>query len=237
MCFVQQSTSTKVPVLAGNPASDLQEGQSALSATRIAFSEQTSKKGKTRTKVSIPKPKSNNTSNNNSVILLQNVEPVSDLEAKKNLKVGPNRTKLDPIPKIKRGRGRPRKRSPDSIRNVADTEEDPVKDDPDLNKGARKKTRTNNAHASRSSVASDLKLSNVSTVPGPSHGYPLRSRTKARNIKQGSVNDGSGEVVALGATSSQHAKREDPEASRLTRTGAVLRRSTRNNKGKLIIDF
>ncbi|XP_017785383.1 PREDICTED: E3 ubiquitin-protein ligase TRIP12 isoform X2 [Nicrophorus vespilloides] len=38
-------------------------------------------------------------------------------------------------------------------------------------------------------------------------------------------------AAALGATSSHQAKREDSEPSRLTRSGAVLRRSTRNSKG------
>lgn len=228
LCFVQQNISTNVPVLASNTSSNLQEGQSASSATRSAASRQTSKKGIIRTKTFIPKPKSDSTSNNKTVVLLQNPETGSDLETGQHS----NSAKLDAIPKIK---SRQQKRIPDSIRNVADTEEDPFKDDPDLKKGARKKTRTSNsARTSNSTSASDLNLANVSTVPGPSHGYSLRSRTKARVIKRYGVNEGSGEVVALGATSSQHAKREDSEASRLTRTGAVLRRSTRNNKGKHI---
>lgn len=56
------------------------------------------------------------------------------------------------------------------------------------------------------------------TYPTTSHKYPLRSQGKRR----------SREFRELGASSSQQVTREENESSRLARSGAVLRRSTRN---------
>ncbi|KAI4466356.1 e3 ubiquitin-protein ligase trip12 [Holotrichia oblita] len=76
------------------------------------------------------------------------------------------------------------------------------------------------------------------TVPRVSHKYPLRSQGKVADytnnflpLRKGAQERRNREVIALGASSSQHTKREDPEPSRLSRSGAVLRRSTRNSRG------
>lgn len=88
-----------------------------------------------------------------------------------------------------------------------------------------------------SSQAEACSSSNL-TVPRVSHNYPLRSQGKIADfpinflpIRKGAQERRNREVVALGASSSQHTKREDPEPSRLSRSGAVLRRSTRNSRG------
>lgn len=74
------------------------------------------------------------------------------------------------------------------------------------------------------------------------HKYPLRNRlstssTIAPNNRVSSTQEkNKRKSVALGATTShQAATREEQEPSRLTRSGAVLRRSTRNSKGEFII--
>lgn len=77
------------------------------------------------------------------------------------------------------------------------------------------------------------------TVPRVLHKYTLRSQGTVADYPlnflplRRSAEHRNREVVALGASSSQHTKREDPEPSRLSRSGAVLRRSTRNSRGML----
>jgi hypothetical protein len=70
------------------------------------------------------------------------------------------------------------------------------------------------------------------------HKYTLRSQSRSF-IEQTSEPSHSKKstserrkLVALGATSSQPTAREEQEPSRLARSGVVLRRSTRNSKGK-----
>lgn len=75
------------------------------------------------------------------------------------------------------------------------------------------------------------------------HKYPLRSQSKpsVSNTSHNNNNNiqtrkslperGKRELVALGASSSQPTTRDTSEPARLTRSGAVLRRSTRNSKG------
>lgn len=75
------------------------------------------------------------------------------------------------------------------------------------------------------------------TVPQATHKYPLRNRLLSSSVivpnNRVSVQDPkTKESVALGASTSHQATREEQEPSRLTRSGAVLRRSTRNSKGK-----
>lgn len=77
------------------------------------------------------------------------------------------------------------------------------------------------------------------------HRYQLRSQNRfstqtnesgtSSQSKQPTSERGQREVAALGATNSQPNTREEPEPSRLTRSGAVLRRSTRHSKGKLFL--
>lgn len=70
------------------------------------------------------------------------------------------------------------------------------------------------------------------TFPKISHKYALRSQSRCSNIPAPtSPEEHRKESSALGASSSQHSKREDTEPSRLARSGAVLRRSTRSSKG------
>lgn len=65
------------------------------------------------------------------------------------------------------------------------------------------------------------------------HKYPLRShsRTSVEPNRKSLPQRGHRELIALGASSSQTTSRDESEPSRLTRSGAVLRRSTRNSKG------
>lgn len=79
------------------------------------------------------------------------------------------------------------------------------------------------------------------TYPLPSHKYLLRSQSKASldqsNIavqlfRKATEKRRSRDLKALGASTSHQVAREESESSRLTRSGAVLRRTTRN-KGKL----
>lgn len=66
-----------------------------------------------------------------------------------------------------------------------------------------------------------------------SHKYTLRSHSKLNILpKKEQPLLRNWQPSALGASTSQNSKREDSEPSRLTRSGAVLRRSTRNNKCK-----
>lgn len=69
------------------------------------------------------------------------------------------------------------------------------------------------------------------------HNYSLRNRlssnsTIASNNRVSTQEQNKKESVALGASTSHQATREEQEPSRLTRSGAVLRRSTRNSKGE-----
>lgn len=68
------------------------------------------------------------------------------------------------------------------------------------------------------------------------HNYKLRSQGKYSDITLGNEENNKNTQPttssALGASTSQTSKREDSLSSRLTRTGAVLRRSTRNIKCK-----
>lgn len=73
------------------------------------------------------------------------------------------------------------------------------------------------------------------TYPPVRHSYILRShgQTPAASHCNASANQRrKSDAVDLGATSSHLTTREEQEPSRLTRSGAVLRRSTRNSKGK-----
>ncbi|GJQ67325.1 hypothetical protein Trydic_g8224 [Trypoxylus dichotomus] len=96
---------------------------------------------------------------------------------------------------------------------------------------------TSNDLLNTSSQAEACSSTNL-TVPRVPHKYPLRSQGKVADcpfnflpIRKGAQERRNREVLALGASSSQHTKREDPEPSRLSRSGAVLRRSTRNSRG------
>ncbi|XP_008200479.2 E3 ubiquitin-protein ligase TRIP12 isoform X1 [Tribolium castaneum] len=111
-----------------------------------------------------------------------------------------------------------------------------IKDSPRQRNNHRRSER----YSSRSDIGlnhkkyeSEESLSSENSV----HKYPLRSRSftdqssqtshQSRKSPSGRVKR---ELVALGATSSQPNTREEQEPSRLTRSGAVLRRSTRNSK-------
>lgn len=76
----------------------------------------------------------------------------------------------------------------------------------------------------------------------PKHKYSLRNRlsssggggstgTSSGRVSTAQDHNNKKESVALGASTSHQATREEQEPSRLTRSGAVLRRSTRNSKG------
>lgn len=74
------------------------------------------------------------------------------------------------------------------------------------------------------------------------HKYPLRSQSRSsagqagpQGSRRSLPEHGKRELVALGASGSQPATRDSSEPSRLTRSGAVLRRSTRNSKGNVYI--
>lgn len=74
---------------------------------------------------------------------------------------------------------------------------------------------------------------NQSYPSASGHKYPLRSQGKLPEPTE----DKKKKIVALGASGSQQVKREDPESSRLTRSGAVLRRSTRASKSMFFFYF
>lgn len=103
---------------------------------------------------------------------------------------------------------------------------------PDTKKEINKPTtRSKNKISNESDFSSNLNAVKCesSGLPKTCHKYTLRSQKKLEDAE----NLRNRELSALGASTSHNVKREDPEPSRLTRSGAVLRRSTRNSKGNL----
>lgn len=123
------------------------------------------------------------------------------------------------------------------------------------NSSSKQKINRSKRHRSKSDVSiNNKKYGSESeenqTSSSNLHKYPLRSQSRSftdqqtpqtshyhQQSKKSSSERGKRELVALGATNSQPNTREEPEPSRLTRSGAVLRRSTRNSKGKKNIFF
>lgn len=84
---------------------------------------------------------------------------------------------------------------------------------------------------SESLLSSSAGPSNNDSFASTQHKYPLRSQGRLSDPGVAHRPTTQSKSTALGTTSSQNASREVPEPSRLTRSGAVLRRSTRNSKG------
>lgn len=99
----------------------------------------------------------------------------------------------------------------------------------------RKSDKNKNNSRLRSLSTSESSTSSLNiAVQQVKHKYPLRNRlpTVAYNNRVSAQECKTKESVALGASTSHQTTREEQEPSRLTRSGAVLRRSTRNSKGK-----
>lgn len=90
-----------------------------------------------------------------------------------------------------------------------------------------------------SSTSENSTASTITANQEVTHKYPLRNRlSSSATIAQNNLVFTQDKIkkksIALGASTSHQATREEQEPSRLTRSGAVLRRSTRNSKGKFI---
>lgn len=113
--------------------------------------------------------------------------------------------------------------------------------------GARKKS--NEKYRKKNNISLNIPLKCIDyTLPANQpvqHNYSLRNRlssgsgnsTITSNNRVSTQDHNKKESVALGASTSHQATREEQEPSRLTRSGAVLRRSTRNSKGTCFFFF
>lgn len=106
-------------------------------------------------------------------------------------------------------------------------------------KRSTEKYKTRNSLHLRSLSTSESSTSST-TDQQVTHKYPLRNRLSSSsavlsNNRVSAQDYKIKESVALGASTSHQATREEQEPSRLTRSGAVLRRSTRNSKGNTTI--
>lgn len=108
------------------------------------------------------------------------------------------------------------------------------------NKKGDKSTRNNCnfkncSYSGEDNLEASTSSTNLTYPQAQVHKYPLRSHSRSSGLsietftKKPSLSErGKRELVALGASSSQPTTRDDSEPSRLTRSGAVLRRSTRS---------
>lgn len=98
---------------------------------------------------------------------------------------------------------------------------------------SNKHTDLSNTELNLNTVNSSDNINTLNGVAPITHKYRLRSQEKhSEEKRREEYKRNSLPSSALGASTSQTSKREESLPSRLTRTGAVLRRSTRNTKSK-----
>lgn len=218
-----------IPVLIKSSKSHKRNLGIESESTSTSNTEITNKRGKLRTNTSVPH---NNLNNRGEVLNSDRSEP------------GPSRVNLKTSPKSKSKR-----KTKNFIDFLHIESESTINIEQNLIKPKKHYLRHNNKRIDSPSGELNLNTNIVTktsdntalngVVPAIKHKYTLRSQGKVSEItkKQEQTGRNWQPSSALGASTSQTSKREDAVPSRLTRTGAVLRRSTRNTKCKFFFLF